>query len=600
MGMRLAIVALAITCVVLGAPLKTSGDPFVRVSGHELTVDRQPFHFVGANLAIMHGPKNRAAVETVLEGAAKDGVRVGRVWAFGEGDPDAPAWLRDSFLFRAGPDGWVEAGPKQLDRVVAAAGRSGVRLVITLANNWSDYGGVPRYLKWAGIKTEDPRGAVYGVEDRFYSDAKMRGWYRSHLERLLKRRNAITGVPYRDDPTILAWELMNESTVATTAGAEARKAWVTEMAALIHSLDAHHLVTPGVSVYRTESERRDWLAVCRLPGIDFCDAHFYPEDLLKNRDTALLEAALDDVVQLANHVAEKPLVLGEFGIHGDADGNWDHQTRGYWMGRVFERLRFDGAAGGIVWLYQPAGGEDRRHGISVGETEAEGPRAAIREAAAKRPLPVDAVNPDLGPHVGEVPLMALHGEFTGKAAIIPRFKAGPDGAVGSVHVTWEPETYERAAWEATGLYDGGAISHAWGTETGWFEYMYEIVAGDAVAARRGRRAREPYALTLRARVSSEFPGAASPPDGASSFEVTLDGVTVGTATAARDDGKGAWIELRSANPDVLHAAVGIGRHKLRFVVPTGPHAHGLCIYGKPGEKGGASGRTGPIELKVEG
>jgi mannan endo-1,4-beta-mannosidase len=603
MAVRLAILLLAITCVLLGAPLRTSGDPFVRVAGHDLTLDRQPFHFVGANLAVMHGPKNRAAAETVLEGAAKDGVRVGRVWAFGEGDVDAPAWQREGYLFRAGPEGWVEGGPKQLDRVIAAAGRAGVRLVITLANNWADYGGVPRYLRWAGVRTEDGHGGgVYGVEDRFYSDAKMRAWYRAHVERLLKRRNAITGVPYRDDPTILAWELMNESTVATTAGAEARRAWVEEMAKVVHALDAHHLVTPGVSVYRTESERRDWLAVCKLPGIDFCDAHFYPEDLLKNRDTALLEAALDDVVQLAHHVAAKPLVLGEFGIHGDADGNWDHQTRGYWMGRVFERLRFDGAAGGIVWLYQTAGGDDRRHGISVGETGAEGPRAAIRAAAAERPLPADAVNSDLGPNVGEVPIMALHGEFTGQAAIVPRLTAGPDGAVGAVHVTWDPATYERAAWEATGLYDGGAIAHAWGTETGWFEYMYEIVPPAAAPPGRAkaRRAREPYALSLRARVSSEFPGATSPPDGASAFEVTLDGMTVGTATATRDDGRGAWIELRTANPDVLHAAVGLGRHKLRFVVPTGPHAHGLCIYGKPGEKGGAGGRTGPIELRVEG
>jgi hypothetical protein len=602
MGVRLAILLLAITCVVLGAPLRTSGDPFVRVAGHELTLDRQPYHFVGANLAIMHGPKNRASAEDVLAGAAKDGVHVGRVWAFGEGDADAPLWLRENFLFRAGPDGWVEGGPKQLDRVIAAAGRAGVRLVITLANNWSDYGGVPRYLHWAGVRTDDEHGGVYGVEDRFYSDVKMRGWYRAHLERLLTRRNVITGVPYRDDPTILAWELMNESTVATTAGTEARKAWVTEMAKLIHSLDPHHLVTPGVSVYRTESERRDWLAVCELPDVDFCDAHIYPESLLENRDTALLEGAVDDVVQLAHHVAGKPLVLGEFGVHGDADGNWDHQTRGYWMGRIFERLRFDGAAGGIVWLYQPAGGEDRRHGISIGETGAEGPRAAVREAAARNPLPADAVNPDLGPNVGEIPLMALHGEFVGKAANVPQFMAGADGAVGSLHVTWDPFAYERADWEATGLYDGGAIAHAWGTETGWFEYDYEVHPADATAVKRAaaRRAREPYALSLRARVSSEFPGSTSPPDGASAFEVTLDGISVGTATAVRDDGKGAWVELRTAKPDVLHDAVGLGKHKLRFVVPTGPHAHGLCIYGKPGATGGGGGHTGPIELRVEG
>ena len=595
MGVRLAILLLAITCVLLGAPLKTSGDPFVRVSEHDLTIDRQPFHFVGANLAVMHGAKNRAAAETVIEGAAKDGIHVGRVWAFGEADADAPAWQRESFLFRAGPEGWIEAGPRQLDRVIAAAGRAGMRLVVTLANNWGDYGGAPRYLRWAGARDD----GVYGAGDRFYSDPKIRGWYRAHLERLLKRTNGITGVPYRDDPTILAWELMNESTVATTTGATARKAWVSEMGKLIHALDAHHLVTPGASVYRTESERRDWLAVCKLPEVDFCDAHIYPEDLLRNRDTALLESALDDVVQLAHHVAGKPLVLGEFGVHGDVDGNWDHQTRGYWMGRILERLRFDGAAGGIVWLYQPAGGEDRRHGISVGETGAEGPRAAIRAAASKNALPTDAVNPDLGPNVGEVPLMAMHGEFMGKGAIVPRVLAGSGGSADGLRVTWDPATYDRAAWEATGLYDGGAFAHAWGTETGWFEYAYEIVTDETKARATAVRPRFPFALAVRARVSSEFPGNTSPPDGASAFEVTLDGLTVGDSMAVRDDGRGAWVELRTSKPDVLHAAVGLGKHKLRFVVATGPHAHGLCIYGKPGTGGGASGRAGPIELRVE-
>ena len=604
MGMRVAILLLAVTCILLGAPRETNGDPFVRVSSHDLTLDRQPFHFVGANLAVMHGPTNRAAAEVVIEGAAKDGVRVGRVWAFGEGEPDAPKWQRESFLFRAGPEGWIEDGPRHLDRVIAAAGRAGMRLIITLANNWSDYGGVPRYLHWAGARDD----GAYGATDRFYSDPKTRAYYRAHVERLLKRSNQITGVPYRDDPTILGWELMNESTVFTAAGAEARKAWVAEMAKLVHSLDPHHLVTPGVSVYRTESERRDWLAVCKIPEVDFCDAHLYAEDLLRNRDTALLESAFDDVVQLAHFVADKPLVIGEFGIHGDADGTWEHQTRGYWMGRILERLRFDGAAGGIVWLYQPAGGADRRHGISVGETTAENTRAAIRAAAAAPAMPPDAVNPDLGANVGEVPLMPLHGEFIGKASVGPPVRDD----VGAPRVTWDPGAYDRAAGEATGLDDGGAIVHTWGTETGWFEYAYEIVPAherddkddnsdqiDKPRRPAPAHPRYPFALSVRARVSSEYPGSTSPPEGASAFEVTLDGMSIGTATAMRDDGRGAWVELRTGKPDILHDATGIGKHRLRFVVAPGPHAHGLCIYGKPGAQGGANGRTGPIELKVE-
>jgi mannan endo-1,4-beta-mannosidase len=611
MGLRIAILILAITCVLLGAPLKTSGDPFVRVTGHELTIDRKPFHFVGANLAVMHGPTNRAAAEAVMQGAAKDGIRVGRVWAFGEGDADAAPWLRASFLFRAGPTGWVDEGPKHLDRVIAAAGRAGLRLVITLANNWADYGGVPRYLKWTGMK--DAEASAYGAADRFYSDPKARAAYRAHVERLLKRTNVVTGIPYRDDPTILAWELMNESTTSTAEGSEARREWVSEMAKMIHGLDPHHLVTPGVSVYRTESERRDWLAVCKLPEVDYCDAHVYPEDLLRNRDAALLESAIDDFVQLAHHVAGKPLVLGEFGIHGGEDGTWEHQPRGYWMGRILERLRFDGAAGGIVWLYQPQNGIDKRHGISVGEPAAEGTRTAIREAAARPAMPADAVNPDLGPHVGEVPLMPLHGEFLGKGSFVPRVVLRPDGP--APRLAWDAQAYDRAAWEATGLYDGGAVSHVWGTETGWFEYAYEVVTPEvpkkkglmtataapvlALAPPLAKNPRTPYALTVRARVSSEFPGSTSPPDGASLFEVTLDGTSIGTATAVRDDGKGAWAQLRTNKPDVLHTVLGVGKHRLRFVVSPGPQAHGLCIYGKPGEKGGAAGHTGPIELKID-
>jgi hypothetical protein len=581
--------------VLLGAPLSTSGDPFVRVAEHNLTVDRQPFHFVGANLAIMHGAANRAAAEAVLQAAALDGIRVGRIWAFGEGDADAAPWLRENFLFRAGLDGWIEAGPRHLDRVIAAAGRAGVRLIITLGNNWSDYGGVPRYLRWLGQKDEG-NGASYGATDRFYSDPRAWAAYRAHIERLLKRANQVTGVPYRDDPTIMAWELMNESTVFTAAGGTARKEWVTQMARLIHELDPHHLVTPGVSVYRTESERRDWLAVCKLPGVDFCDGHIYPEDLLRSRDPALLEPALDDLVQLAHYVAGKPLVLGEFGIHGDAEGNWEHQARGYWMARIYERLRFDGAAGGLVWLYQPVGGADRRHGISVGEPSSQGVRAVIRAAAAQHAMPPDAVNPDLGPHVGEVPLMPLHGEFLGKAAVMPQVRAD----VSSPRVTWDPGAFARAEWEATGLYEGGVVAHVWGTETGWFEYAYEVTAADTTdKASIAIGVQLPSSLSVRARVSSEYPGSISPPDGASTFEVTVDGMSVGTAVAPRDDGRGAWVQLRTTKPDVMYASVQPGKHRVRFVVSPGPQAHGLCIYGRPGEKPAGAGRTGPIELKID-
>jgi hypothetical protein len=210
-------------------------------------------------------------------------------------------------------------------------------------------------------------------------------------------------------------------------------------------------------------------------------------------------------------------------------------------------------------------------------------------------MPDDAVNPDLGTNVGEVPLMALHGEFTGKAAVVPQVRAEI-----APRVTWDPTTYERASWESTGIYDGGAVVHVWGTETGWFEYSYEIIESDSKPRPTGPvRVRLARTLTVRARVSSEYPGTTSPPEGASAFSVTLDGIDVGASTAVRDDGRGAWVSLRTSKSDVLQAAVQPGKHLLRFVVVPGPHAHGLCIYGKPGVGGGSVGHTGPVELQVD-
>ncbi|MES1172240.1 MAG: hypothetical protein ABUL77_03295 [Bacteroidota bacterium] len=591
-----------------GGPSPTP-DPFVRVKGNELVLGGRPFRFVGANLAIMHGPDARAAADEVLAGAAADGVRVGRVWALGEGDRDAAPWLRDNFLFRAGPEGWINAAPEHLDRVIAAAGRAGIRLIITLANSWSDYGGVPRYLRWAGRM----RDGVFGVGDRFYSDARARAAYRAHVTRLIGRTNQVTGIPYRDDPTILAWELMNESAALTAGGVTARRTWITEMAGLIHTGDPNHLVTPGVGGYRVERERQDWLAICRLPAVDFCDAHLYPDDLLQDRDGGMVDAVLDDHVRLARTLAGKPFVLGEFGLRGDATGLWRGQTRAAWVGRILDRLRADGAAGGLIWIYQSARGQDRVHGISVGAPGANATtdaiRAGIRQAAATLAavVPGTAATADLNPLVGrtldESPLMPLHAEFTGRSPSIPLVAVDRIGG-GRLILTWNPPAFARADWESSGFYDGGAIEHAWGGETGWFEYEYEIVPPPPTTTLYGvpRGAAPPDAITVRARVSSEYPGSLSPPDGASLFEVSLDDIPLGRAVAPPDDGRGRWVTLRTAAAAACARSAGVapGRHRLRFSVPAGPRAHGLALYGRAGKKATDDvAGTAPIELRFE-
>jgi mannan endo-1,4-beta-mannosidase len=596
---RSTIAALSVSVAVALAqprPLAAPADKpeFVRVRGAELVIGDRPFRFVGANLSIMHHPENRARAEHVLTEAARDGIRVGRIWALGEGTVDATPWQRDNFLFRAGPTGWVDAATDHLDKVIAAAGRAGIRLVITLSNNWSDYGGAPMYLRWAGLRRDD----VYGAADAFYSDRQTRAAFRAHLERLLRRTNAVTGVPYRDDPTIMAWELMNESQVMTAPGAAARRAWIVEMAHVIRTLAPHQLITPGVSSYRLERERKDWLAICQLPEVDICDGHIYPEEILRNRDPAVLDAVLDDFVQLSQHVAGKPFVLGEFGIRGDAAGLWLGKSRASWIATILGRLDFDRAAGGLLWIYQPGKSTDLGHGIGVGDPRSLDIRRTLGTLALRiaREPPSRELNPLLGGSRGEAPFLPLHAEFKGEAAVIPFAKRSGTG----LRVSWDPATYHSAYWEATGVYTGGAIEHAWGGESGWFEYAYDVATPPVSPARKakaapgvGRR------LSVRARVSSEYPGTLSPPDGVSAFEVSLDGLRVAASVAARDDGLGRWVTLHTSDRAALRAATAPGRHLLRFAVPSGPLARGLCLYGRPGAKPPAAPvRTGPVELTV--
>lgn len=587
------IVLLAASVAALSAAPATAAEPvggFVRVRGDGLVLGDQPFRFVGANLSIMHYVERRALADSVLQASAADGIRVGRIWVLGEGPADAAPWFRDNFLVRAGPDEWMEPFFVHLDRVLVAARRHGLRLIITLSNNWGDYGGVPQYLRWLGLAEE----RVLAEQDTFYENPRARAFFRAHIERVVGRTNAITGRPYREDPTILAWELMNESAVKTERGAKARRDWIREMARHIRSLDPNHLITPGVSGYRTRRQRNDWLAICRLPEIDICDGHIYPEPLLEQRGMDALEPMIDDFVQLSRHVAGKPFFMGEFGMAGDPSYSWKGVSRGDWFRRIFARIFSGGAAGGLVWIYEPWTGKQREHGIFVGHEPSMPVRKALSSVALEIPSLAAAVNHAVGPARGAGEILPLLREFAGSKPRVARPEATGGierGAASPVRIRWDPPEYQRAFWEATGFYDEGFIEHIWGADTGFFEYSYDIESTPNPPPQR---------IVLHARLSSEFPGTSSPPDGTSLVDVILDGRPFGSARVARDDGKGRWITLQNRNPRLVRAASAPGRHILRLEVPDVPKARGLCIYGRPtGKQPLPKNDTGPLELRFE-
>ena len=61
---------------------------FVQANGGRLVIDGKPFRFVGANVAVMYRDEDRERMPETLEQAARSGIKVVRVWAFGEGGPN--------------------------------------------------------------------------------------------------------------------------------------------------------------------------------------------------------------------------------------------------------------------------------------------------------------------------------------------------------------------------------------------------------------------------------------------------------------------------------------------------------------------------------
>jgi hypothetical protein len=203
------------------------------------------------------------------------------------------------------PGKFNEAAFRTLDEVLAAANRTGVRVIIPFVDNWVWQGGRAEYAGWRG-KTKDD----------FWTDPQLIADFEQTIHFILTRTNTITGVRYADDKAVLCWETGNE--IASPA------AWTREIARYIKSLDTNHLVMDGfnASMLRDES--------LAMPDVDIVTTHHYPGN--KKSFAELIRT------NAAKAKGKKPYIVGEFGFVSTAQ-----------MADAMQAICDSSASGGLLW-----------------------------------------------------------------------------------------------------------------------------------------------------------------------------------------------------------------------------------------------------------
>jgi mannan endo-1,4-beta-mannosidase len=361
--------AAAVTVAVLGGSAVASastqppaGSGFVTRHGSDLRLNGKTFTFAGSNnYYLMY--KSRLMVDDVLADARAAGFNVLRTWGFLDiGNQDGSNSVRgiqEGIYFQywdpttghpAYNDG--PTGLEKLDHVLQSAAQHGIKLVIPLTNNWNDFGGIDQYVRWRDASYD---GVSY--HDDFYRDPVIRGWYKDWISHVLNRVNTLTGVAYKDDPTVMAWELGNEPR-CLSAGAYPRGpncttqtliTWADEMTRHIKSVDRNHLAAVGDEGFfcddpthsdwtRNCGEGVDTVAFAKLPAVDLMSFHIYPHAW--GKDLPWTYEWITRHVREADR-AGKAVMWGEFGWLDKATRNTVYQT---WTD-LFDR------AGGDGWLY---------------------------------------------------------------------------------------------------------------------------------------------------------------------------------------------------------------------------------------------------------
>jgi hypothetical protein len=281
-------------------------------SGPTLLLNSGTYRAVGANVYDLLDSSTSEAAQRLTE-LASFGVNTVRTWAFSNDGTAGSAMLA------------------RLDAALAVAGTLGIRLLLTLGNHYSDWGGPDKFgltqSSWYGVLSTTWMAQVRAVVGR-----------------------------YVGNPNVFAWEILNEPRPNNDPTS---MAWLGSVASEIKAVDGTHLVSSGsegfVPVYYPRSGAHDGAspdinltALNSGADIDIASVHFYSKYITSDYspNTAYTLAAITAQKAAADALG-KPLIVGEAG-YDPADFGGDTSRRQFFSG-VAAAMHTQNVAGGFAW-----------------------------------------------------------------------------------------------------------------------------------------------------------------------------------------------------------------------------------------------------------
>ncbi|PKQ64868.1 hypothetical protein BZG02_03170 [Labilibaculum filiforme] len=353
---------------------------FIKVENGKFIKNGQTYKYIGTNFwyGMNLGAFDQERLVRELNRLEDLGVKNLRLMASSEGDENGE-WRLQPCLQTA-PGVFNEELLVGLDFLLNEMKKRDMLGVMCLNNFWPWSGGMSQYVSWANSNEAIPfpppakdgdwrKYQEYSAQ--FYTNTQALQYFNELIGLIVNRKNTVNHIAYKNDPTIMAWQLANEPEGINQE--EAYRKWLHETAKYIKSLDANHLVSIGSEgntpfPQTSNNFEKDH----QSKYIDYCTFHLWiqnwglydplnPEETYK---TAIVKADkyIKNHVDIATKVLNKPIVLEEFGISRDFNSyesnaltNYRDTYYKYIFNKVLSLSKEENLAGANFWAWAGEG-----------------------------------------------------------------------------------------------------------------------------------------------------------------------------------------------------------------------------------------------------